>query len=165
MSKPKGPAHSGIWTDEEVLRCPAEQIYPREVSAHSPPRIIRTQEVTWNGDDGDVVIGHHPWRAAFLHIEMRRLEKLPTNTNTSSTPTKTLGYKNRLHRPFVSSKNCWWNLRVTTTQRVWHQGRRRGAGEHTTHNHTHKLTHITSLHLLQTHPIISSSTVETSKLS
>ena len=34
--------------------------------------------LTWNGDDWDILIGHHPRRAALLHIEISCLEKSPT---------------------------------------------------------------------------------------
>ena len=36
--------------------------------------------LTWYRDDWYILIGHHPWRAALLHIEVSCLEKSPTGT-------------------------------------------------------------------------------------
>ena len=35
---------------------------------------------TWYRDEWYVLIGHHPWRAALLHIEVSCLEKSPAET-------------------------------------------------------------------------------------
>lgn len=37
--------------------------------------------LTWYRDDWDILIGHDPWRAALLHIEVSRLEKPPAGTH------------------------------------------------------------------------------------
>lgn len=40
---------------------------------------------TWYGDDWYILIGHHPWRAAFLHVEVSCLEKSPTGKREKNT--------------------------------------------------------------------------------
>lgn len=40
--------------------------------------------LTWDGDDGNALIGHHPGRAAVLHVEMGRLETPPAGVEKGS---------------------------------------------------------------------------------
>jgi len=42
--------------------------------------IMNKTWLTWYRDDWNILIGHNPWRAALLHIEVSCLEKSPTGT-------------------------------------------------------------------------------------
>lgn len=41
--------------------------------------VLKKVCLTWDGDDRDVLIGHHPGRTTVLHIEVSCLEKPPVD--------------------------------------------------------------------------------------
>ena len=46
----------------------------REWAGRVVEAALRLEELTWDGDNRDAVIGHHSGGAAVLHIEVGRLE-------------------------------------------------------------------------------------------
>lgn len=58
---------------------------------------------TWNGDDRYILIGHHAGGAALLHIEVRRLEKSPVETQRSRNVTGKLVTESLSHCSQIQS--------------------------------------------------------------
>lgn len=58
---------------------------------------------TWNGDDRYILIGHHAGGAALFHIEVRRLEKSPVETQRSRNVTGKLVTESLSHCSQIQS--------------------------------------------------------------